>query len=548
MKTLNFGADVSVLENQEVQSLIRLNNENHPNLIRLLVTFQHRDHLHLVFPWADGNLQDFWKKEYPDPHNPARNSDLAQWVAQQCLGLALGLKAIHHNCVDRLQAWEQDLPFDASQKKHGRHGDFKPENILWYRQNGTNSPNSVTGILKVSDFGFADFHVSLSKSDIPLSRLRGMTPTYRAPEWDVTEKVSPAYDIWCFGCVLLEFVEWYLRGWQGVKDFEEKRIKDSIHVLAHYREDNFFNFPKTGDEMRRAVAKESVRLEIQDLRHHKKCSDFILDLLHYIEYDLLRMQPQKRASCDSVVDTLQDFWENCKADLTYCTERHKSIPEKRKTNLSELALKLPLKFMEMEFSALAAIQHAGYPSGNNAVEHSNDDTPSVTVASNRSSADFNSSESIHRYAIAVNGSSFPSPTPAGSTPRPERQILDETSLATALPQSSLGIVREESDSDPTLLNVPKLARSEHSDNTLEGSTANAKEKNEENTPADSDAKLTAEEKKMIEQRRVENIDERMNGNFQQQADTHAGKKTRAKGKFEKYVKIPFMCVISCGKL
>ncbi|KAF2477885.1 kinase-like protein, partial [Lindgomyces ingoldianus] len=319
VKTLNFQADANDLENQEVQSLIRLNNENHPNLIRLLMTFQHKKHLHLVFPWADGNLQDFWSKKYPDPNYPLRDYDLARWMAQQCLGLALGLRAIHHNCVDESQAQEQGLEPDAAQKKYGKHGDFKPENILWFKQSGATSANSVTGVLKVSDFGFADFHASASKSDIPRDNVLGITPTYRAPEWDVQRNVAPSYDLWCFGCVLLEFVVWFLRGWQGVQEFMNKRLADSVHEIPGYEEDKFFNLdPHARQDIRKAVAKNSVRTEIQDLRQHEKCSDFILDLLDHVEDYLLRMRPEKRASCDNTVSVLQRIVEKCFADAKYC--------------------------------------------------------------------------------------------------------------------------------------------------------------------------------------------------------------------------------------
>lgn len=391
-------------------------------------------------------------------------------MVKQCLGLALGLKAIHHNCVDKLQAKEQGLSSDASQKKHGRHGDFKPENILWFKQNGTSTPDSVMGVLKVSDFGFADFHASLSKSDVPSSKTGGMTPTYRAPEWDVMERVSPAYDIWCFGCVLLEFVEWYLRGWNGIKDFEEKRIEDSKHVLAHYREDNFFNSTTVGQIVRGAVAKKSVRLEIQELRHHTQCSDFILDLLQFIEYQLLRMQPQKRASCDSVVNQLQEIWKKCEAEPTYCTERQQSIPKKRNTDLS-------------------CLEKPTHP--------------------------------------------------------PERSNLSETPPATnppldyaSIPPVGPIIVCNESNTHPNLLSVPKtVPPSQHSDNTLDDSAANSKNRSEENAAADNDVNLTTGTRGEIEQTRDTNIGERTNKDSQK----------HVKGKLEKYVKRPFRKLLCGGK-
>lgn len=354
VKTLKFNADATIINNQEVQSLIRLNNENNPNLIRLLVTFQHKEQLHLVFPWADGNLQDFWEKEYPDPNSPVREFTLAKWVIEQCLGLALGLKAIHHNCVDKSQAEEQGLPLDASKKKHGRHGDFKPENILWFKQNRTSTPDSVTGVFKISDFGFADFHASMSASRIPTSDIPGMTSTYRAPEWDVKRSVASSYDIWSFGCVLLEFIEWYLCGWQGVEDFSKKRATDSVTGIPDYTEDNFFNLTYIGENKTKASAKESVHLEIDALRRHEKSSGFIMDLLDYVEDHILRMRPEQRVNCDNVVEKLQELHRRCVVDAQYCTKPQQCIREKRMTGLSELAPSPT--FISMDFSAIPSAQ------------------------------------------------------------------------------------------------------------------------------------------------------------------------------------------------
>jgi serine/threonine protein kinase len=104
---------------------------------------------------------------------------------------------------------------------------------------GTDADDDSIGVLKISDFGFADFHRSNSLNVISNSSIGGITLTYRAPEFDVTHRVSPAYDIWGFGCVLLQFVVWYIRGWPGVEEFSKKRTSDSNSSIP---EDSFFNF------------------------------------------------------------------------------------------------------------------------------------------------------------------------------------------------------------------------------------------------------------------------------------------------------------------
>ncbi|KAF1948782.1 kinase-like protein [Byssothecium circinans] len=338
IKTLNHQPNIDHPRNQEVESLIRLNNKRHKHLIRLLVTFQQKHVLHLVFPWASGNLAQFWMEAYPDPQSPPRNHELAQWMAGQCLGLALGLKAIQDNPTQEPHA-------ESHGKNHGRHGDLKPENVLWFQPPDSEAKRNHIGDLKISDFGMVDFHKTDTRSAVPLDKL-GMTPTYRAPEWDVKRQVSQSYDLWCMGCVLLEFVEWYLKGKEGVEDFITKRVVDSITVIPTFQEDNFFNsnsqstppvnLPDLKQKAIGAIGKESVRREIHELRHHERSSDFILDLLDFIEEHLLRMNPKKRAKCNGLVEKLSTIHKRCTIDLRYCTDRRQMIREKRTTSLSEL--------------------------------------------------------------------------------------------------------------------------------------------------------------------------------------------------------------------
>lgn len=222
----------------------------HHHMIRLLATFTHKNHYHMILPCAEGNLQDYWQT-HPSPGHPHRNWDLARWVSRQCLGLARALRSIHVSRVDGSNP--QNLHPNYLRQNHGRHGDLKPENILYFGPDGADADHDPLGILKISDFGFADFHRSNSLDVMSKSAIGGMTFTYRAPEFDVTHRVSPAYDIWGFGCVLLQFVVWYIRGWSGVEEFSQKRTRDSQSRIP---EDSFFNF----DEKKWAAHhKDSVR-------------------------------------------------------------------------------------------------------------------------------------------------------------------------------------------------------------------------------------------------------------------------------------------------
>jgi serine/threonine protein kinase len=146
-------------------------------------------------------------------------------MSAQMLGLAKALQMIHDCPIDKDNV--QDLSLDERGKPYGRHGDLKPENILWYKSEGSVLSNGPIGTLKIADFGFADFHSEHSRSRVRRSAIGGITDTYKAPEYDVSQMVSPQYDIWSLGCILLQFVVWYIRGWKGVDDFSKRRTEDS---------------------------------------------------------------------------------------------------------------------------------------------------------------------------------------------------------------------------------------------------------------------------------------------------------------------------------
>ncbi|KAH7355989.1 kinase-like domain-containing protein [Pyrenochaeta sp. MPI-SDFR-AT-0127] len=311
---------------QEVQAYKRLNHTQHPHLTRLLATYMHRKHLHLIFPCASGDLHNLWFDHFPKPEDLERNHKFTRWVSRQLVGVATALHVIHNCDVNKFAADHSSI--DAA-KTHGRHGDIKPENILWFRYE-SNGPEDVPfGVLKIADFGLAEFHSPLSLSG-ETSSVGGITPTYKAPEFDM-DRISPKYDIWSFGCVLLQFVVWYLRGWDGVEAFSRKRMDES-NRFDH--PDDFFNFQRVGRDVLVTEAKQAVRQELADLRAHFDASDYILDLLDLIESRLLRMSAQKRATCDETMKQLEILDTRCKESTEYCTQKRRSIT-KTATDLSD---------------------------------------------------------------------------------------------------------------------------------------------------------------------------------------------------------------------
>ena len=141
----------------------------------------------------------------------------------------------------------------AAKKVWGRHGDIKPQNILWYRES---RDSSSLGTLKLADFGQAELNSQWSRS-----KHRGniaYSLTYRAPEFDIPPNITHAsYDIWSLGCVYLECVAWMIGGYNTVFEFAESRR--SYDVVALEDSDVFFNTIMSENEKEEAVLKPCIQ-------------------------------------------------------------------------------------------------------------------------------------------------------------------------------------------------------------------------------------------------------------------------------------------------
>jgi serine/threonine protein kinase len=227
----------------EVSTLKRLTSRNHPHIVELLGTYSYHKRLHLIFPWADGDLREFWRN-FPNVNAPPRGASLASSMAEQILGIVDGLRVIH---TSECQFFGHGNPNPSNVKqKYGRHGDIKPENILWFKDQAVNDPDQIVGSLKLSDFGVTSFQeTGASRVDAGVAR----SITYQSPELDTHDQVSQSNDIWALGCVLLEFVTWYLLGHEGVENFADSRVEMypvsdiSIEVDTYYSLDVDENQP-----------------------------------------------------------------------------------------------------------------------------------------------------------------------------------------------------------------------------------------------------------------------------------------------------------------
>lgn len=169
---------------QEVNMLRRFHG--HTSIVKLLATVtrqigQARKEYSLLFPWAAGDLISFWKStELP----PTANHSIYLWICHQMQSLTDAIKHIHSPNKRNLDGG--DL--------FGRHGDLKPENVLWFRKDEENT-------LMIADLGFSVVYRKISRSAEAGHRLQ-VTATYRAPECEMKGqdgRILRSFDIWTLG-------------------------------------------------------------------------------------------------------------------------------------------------------------------------------------------------------------------------------------------------------------------------------------------------------------------------------------------------------------
>ncbi|KAK3346550.1 kinase-like domain-containing protein, partial [Lasiosphaeria hispida] len=237
---------------------------NHPHAIALLATYEYCNHFHFILPWAECNLAEYWETKNP---NPEHDLSTLMWMAEQCRGIADGLSPLHHHATNTSSSLfrgpsvvlgptapddhdTQSTDVDPHQF-FGRHGDIKPLNLLWFPQS---RDSREMRIIKISGFGEGEFNKTELTRRSPNSI--AYTPTYRPPECDHPDleiQVSATYDTWPLGCLYLEFVTWFVGGWEKVHEFERSRRGGGWS----HREATFFEL--TGDLEPYAVVKSAVK-------------------------------------------------------------------------------------------------------------------------------------------------------------------------------------------------------------------------------------------------------------------------------------------------
>jgi serine/threonine protein kinase len=258
--------------------LQKFSGDDNKHLISLLASYEQVNQYFLLFHWADADLLKYWNHQNPCP---SMEKDFVLWVAAQCEGIGSGLHRIHsYKYSDTLLGSNTGRNGDGSRGRrsrrnsqttsgvrrnpsiadeYGRHGDIKPENILWFKD--PHNANDL-GVLKISDFGLADFKRSYKALHKPKSQTYH-TPTYRPPEADLDDgEITQRSDIWPLACVYLEFVTWMLGGSKLVKQFADTRISPSLHG---FKADDFFEIIPANPPQSTTVADSRVKPVVEDV-------------------------------------------------------------------------------------------------------------------------------------------------------------------------------------------------------------------------------------------------------------------------------------------
>ncbi|OGM44679.1 protein kinase domain-containing protein [Aspergillus bombycis] len=273
----------------------------HPHLINLLCTYSFLGDNHLVFPCADENLREYWKRT----GLPEWNSRNILWWVKQVVGIASGLSVIH-------KLPQSGNP--SSTALYGRHGDLKPENIIWFKKRPEcTDPN---GILLIADLGLAKLHRFESKSnDVDAAFPHTYSPPHRPGEF-----ITRAFDIWGLGCLYLELATYIICGENAIGEFAELRGYDDPNYTMNT--DCFYSVDHTS-------VRPSVNEWVMRLKMKPRCSPVFRDLLDLIMSRMIRIEPRERSDAQNVYEKLNEMYKKAESDPQYLLGRYEMLPQQK---------------------------------------------------------------------------------------------------------------------------------------------------------------------------------------------------------------------------
>ncbi|KAJ3544684.1 hypothetical protein NM208_g2927 [Fusarium decemcellulare] len=272
---------------KEKENLDEIKHLQHKHLIKPIATCEKASMFCIMFPWADGgNLREFWKNHDAS----ARTSDLFMWSLKQMLGIVGAIEALHNRNI--------------------RHGDIKPQNILYFTKLGSGNNDNERGIFIISDVG--------------ISRRHTESP-HEAPEAESDSREgrprSRLFDMWSLGCLALEFTVWLVYNFRAVRSFRRWRTSADEQTTAP---GNFFTQLSHGSvEINSAVSEA-----ISHLRDNPLCGvgTALGDLIQLIEEHLLQVEAEQRAKAPELRARLETIVRSAEENPQYLKPHVDQVP------------------------------------------------------------------------------------------------------------------------------------------------------------------------------------------------------------------------------
>ncbi|OTA94675.1 hypothetical protein M434DRAFT_40840, partial [Hypoxylon sp. CO27-5] len=239
-------------------------------------------------------------------------------ISQQFYEICKALQCVHNEREETLKSTDTSTPargppsrhFDASDL-YGRHGDIKPDNFLWFHPR-----EPSLDLLALADFGLGRLNTRHSRSNEDPRKL-AFTATYIAPEFDLPDgMISRASDIFSLGCVFLEYVTWYLKGFDSVEyDFPNQRIDKDIYG---FDSDKFFVIRPNGPGgQQQPFLKPKVKEWITELQHHENSTGYTFQLLEIIRDEMLEPNRNKRIHITPLIKEMYRLRKTCEVNPNF---------------------------------------------------------------------------------------------------------------------------------------------------------------------------------------------------------------------------------------
>lgn len=288
----------------------------HPHILWFHASWSQKDQFYMLSPLAEGNLSKHLMDD-DSRFDPVRD---LRWFLEQVEGLASGIDHIHN--IGRKKVGLQKLMLERK-TDYGYHHDLKPDNILIFSQKRSSRKKWV-----ISDFGTVKLRQVVSHASGGANsggvQLAPGDPRYGGPERFAGLEPEKPYDIWSFGCILLEILLWtFGHGGSGLSKFYQERCNETAPVQCHDCKDKsaqehggsvgtnigdskrvntgdfWYICRKQGHHLRPSVVE---KLDLVKSEAPRKCA--ILVPLCKLVPKMLSINPEKRPTASTIVEEI----------------------------------------------------------------------------------------------------------------------------------------------------------------------------------------------------------------------------------------------------